>query len=112
MPEGLRVIDGGGDDPPLVRRPRDRRCSHNQRFEVSETTRRVYCGDCDQEVDAIDVLLNLARRRERLVHAAKSAKAEARRVEARLEDLKREERNARARLARLQQRIPAGEETR
>lgn len=98
--DGLRVIDGGAEDAPIVRRPRDRRCSH-RKFEVSETNRRVYCSDCDEEVDAIDVLLFLAKHRERYVHAAKSARAEARRVEARLTELKRDERNTRARLARL-----------
>src|SRR5579862_4512772 len=101
-PIGLTVIEGGGDDgdAPVVRRPRAKFCRHH-RFQLDGGSRRVYCGDCEQEVDAYEALDIMANMFERVNGRYKRAAIEARRIEVRLEELKRQERNAKARVRRL-----------
>lgn len=97
----LQVLDGGGegDAAPVTRRTRTGYCRH-QRFQLDCGSRRVYCGACEQEVDAFDALHTLAGMFERVNSRYKAASAEAKRVEARLADLKRQESNAKARVRR------------
>lgn len=101
MPD-LEVIDGGGDgEPPIRTRKTDRArryCPHN-RFEL-QAPRRVVCADCEEEVDAFAALQTIAHGIERYTDARDRAKAEARRANDELEAVKRELRNAKARLRR------------
>lgn len=113
MADGLKVIVGGNEgegDPPIRRRTRTSFCAHRH-SELDESARRVYCADCKEEVDAFGVLLNLARHRERYVGSIKRARSDARQAGQRLDEVKRMERNARARLRRLKQGLPAIELT-
>jgi hypothetical protein len=96
----LRVIAGEAEeDAPVKVRRRERFCRHH-RFQLDATARRVYCGDCEGEIDAFDALKILADMFERVNGRYKHASAEAKRVEARLQELKRQERNAKARVRR------------
>jgi hypothetical protein len=95
----LRIVDGGDAEVPVVRQPRQRFCRHG-RFRLDETARRVYCGECEQEVDAFGALYAIATMFERVNSQYKHAQAEAKHVEQRLEELKRLERNAKARVRR------------
>lgn len=94
-------------DAPVTTRPRDRSkgfCQH-ARVELDTDVRRVYCRDCGDEVPAFDHLLWLARHFERYVSRVKEAKREAEMRERSLEEVKREERNAKARLRRVRSRL-------
>ena len=96
----LTVIEGDADDgAPVIRRPRSKFCRHH-RFQLDGGSRRVYCGDCAQEVHAYDALEILAGMYERINGRYKRAVAETKRAEASLEDLKRQERNAKSRVRR------------
>lgn len=91
---------------PLRKRPRDwdrpRPDCHGRhtRCELDQDEHRVYCRDCKAEVTAFDALARLADDFERYVTTRRAAAAEVRRLEKRAEDLKREERNTKARLRR------------
>lgn len=91
------------EDAPLRKRPRDpskRLCMH-QRLELDQDVRRVYCKDCESEVDLFDALVKFARDFERHVEHRDRAKHEARRAQERLTDIKRQVRNAKAQLRRV-----------
>jgi hypothetical protein len=90
-------------DPPLRRRrdQQPRFCRHKS-LELDTEARRVYCVDCDQEVPAFDALLNFERYYDRYVSTCRRAQREAEAAEERLEELKREERNTKARIRRAQ----------
>jgi hypothetical protein len=82
--------------------PGKRYCmSHERRVELDVRARRVYCRDCGEEVPAFDYIERLARDFERYLSRMKEARRETEYREKKVEDLKREEANARARIRRL-----------
>jgi hypothetical protein len=81
------------------RRPGKRLCLH-YRVELDHDVRRVYCRDCEQEVDAFDALTLLARDFERWTVSRDRAHRETRQAQAILDEVKRELRNAKARRRR------------
>jgi hypothetical protein len=103
----LEVIEGaaeGGDAPVRLRRPeRGRYCSH--RFAtIDEDARRVYCRNCDVEIDPVTFLISLAHGIDRYRIAKQRAKQDAERAERELRRLKREIVNARSRLRTAERR--------
>lgn len=97
----FEVIDGGAGDESIRRRPAGA-CRHRRSRELVASSRRAFCGDCGAELDLFDLLLDVVRRRERYAAGARRAREEMKEVEARLDDLKRREKNARARVRRLE----------
>jgi hypothetical protein len=79
--------------------PRQTYCSHD-RVELDTDARRVYCRQCGREVPPFDYLKKLARKFEQYTTALAEAKRQTRVAEANLAELKREERNAKARARR------------
>lgn len=71
-------------------------CPH-RRARLNDENHRVYCRECDRELDAYAVLDRLAREPERWIAARRGAEQRAKFVQRRLEDLLRLERNAKAR---------------
>jgi hypothetical protein len=91
------------DDRPLATTPRPKTyCSHwpAGNVELNPETRRCHCRKCGREVAAFDVLEDLAREWERYISGRKEAQRRWRAAETRLEDLLRQERNAKARARR------------
>lgn len=99
VPLVVGTRDSTEDAPLRRRRGRTRFCLH-RRLELDEEARRVYCSDCEAEIPAFDALVKFSREFERWVIARDRARAEAVRASERLADLKRQERNAKARLRR------------
>lgn len=91
---------GGGEGSPVTRRYVPRACLH-RRIELDDVARRVYCADCQAEVDAFDSLAMLSNEFDRWVHARDRVKREATQKQDELADLKRQVRNAKAALRRL-----------
>jgi hypothetical protein len=75
---------------------------HHRRFNIDTNSRRVYCRDCDQEVDALTALIVFTTEWSRYKGNLERMQDELRALAARVEGLKREERNTKARLARAQ----------
>jgi hypothetical protein len=99
----LEVVHGaaeGGDAPVRLRRP-EGFCAHRH-SELDGASRRVYCRDCGVEVDPFTVLEKLANDYESFRVARDRMKADAKRASQELEGVKRELRNAKARLRRAQ----------
>lgn len=89
------------DDDALMRqdsKPRD--CSH-RKIRLDQTAHRAYCRDCNLEVDLFDFVWRLAGQWEVWVRQRKEAKRRAVAAQARLDETLRLERNARARVKRL-----------
>jgi len=85
------------DARPLATADRPKKfCTHN-RCELVGDTRRVYCRDCGREVPAFDVLLQLTRSHERFIEQRREAERRTKVARGHLEDLLRDERNAKAR---------------
>lgn len=76
------------------------RCEHLH-VRLDDTAHRVYCRDCDAEVDAYDFLTRLQGEWQRWVNCRKSAETQARHAQERLDELLRQEKNAKARMRRL-----------
>ena len=91
-------LRGDPDEAP-VRTGERTWCQHDQ-VTVDEVCRRVYCRNCGREVDAFGALLKFARRYESYERRVRELKREAAAVGQRVTDLKREERNAKARARR------------
>lgn len=91
----------GDDDRMLTTTGHDRRpwCGH-QRVTLDTETRRVHCRECGREVDAFDALHTIARDGERWLEQRDELRRQARRAADDLEELKRDERNAKARKRR------------
>lgn len=68
--------------------------------EVNAEQRTVTCPNCGASLDPLTVLVSLARNRESLIFKEKHQRNEINRLQARVEELKREERNVKARLER------------
>jgi hypothetical protein len=84
---------------PLTSRAKDytKHCQH-ERIELARDNRRAYCKDCGEERDLFDVLVRFAGRYEYYVESWKTAKREAETSRAQLEEVLRQERNAKSRL--------------
>lgn len=74
-------------------------CAH-RRTQFNTTSRRIHCVACEAEVDAFDVLVAFAKDRERLDAHRDYTIRLTRLAEARLAEILRQERNAKARLKR------------
>jgi hypothetical protein len=81
------------------KRPTLTGCRHDASW-VDIDARRVYCRRCEAELDPFDVLEKLARNREFLVTQGRTLRFECDRRARELEDLKRREANAKARVRR------------
>jgi hypothetical protein len=82
-------------------------CRHH-RTQFNTTSRRVHCIECGTEVDAFTVLQQLARDRERLDAHRDHVVRVTRLAEARFTEIKRQERNAKARMRRGQIELDEG----
>lgn len=87
------------------------RCWHNQHpAKIDLEARRLHCGGCGSERDPYEVMEDIARRNAVYVSTRRKLKRQIRYLEARLESLKRDERNAKSRIRNAKKR--AGLETR
>jgi hypothetical protein len=88
------------------------RC-HHRGARLDADARRVYCRECNVEIDAYEVLERIAREPERTIEERKTAQRRLRQVRSELKNLEREERNAKARKRRrtgksaMQERVEA-----
>ena len=87
------------DDAGVRTRPEPPLCLH-WAFELDEETRRVTCGRCGREIAPFNALLRLAHEDAHYVRRLAALQAQIRLADARLDGLKREERNAKARIRR------------
>jgi hypothetical protein len=107
---GGKVIDLGKvraevkDPGPFIRRKRGKYCSHLSVL-VNGEQRVVTCRACGADLDPIAVVLSFAHEWERYEASINVQKSEAERRLVSLEEVKRQERNAKSRLARLRKRI-------
>lgn len=77
------------------------KCGHHYRGRlVDGQTRKVTCRGCDEELDAFECLLDLARHHQRVQGTLDEIKRKTEAAHERLQVLLREERNAKARLRR------------
>jgi hypothetical protein len=83
-------------------------CRH-MRVELHHESRRVYCVDCGREVPAFDHLIKLAGEWEKYKHHRDRARADAKRAQARLDDIKRQEANAKSRLRSGRKRLTSAD---
>lgn len=88
--------------PAFECKPRKRGCYH-QYFILDNEKREVTCRKCGVVVDAFDALVTVSLDWTQYVSNQKMCREESDKAAARLEELKRQERNARARLKRLEQ---------
>ena len=88
------------DDAPVHRGDRPPFCMH-RKVRLDEQARRLYCRECDQEVPAFDFVKTLASDWDRYVRHRKEAQRRAEAAHIRLDEILRLERNARARLKRI-----------
>lgn len=79
-------------------------CLHD-RTTVYENARELVCRDCGAVLDPVDFLVRLARVRAHEVSRVQRLRAEERRLLERVDDLKREERNAKGRLRTAERRL-------
>jgi hypothetical protein len=89
------------EQAPLRSKERERYCPHDH-VTVDSEAHRLTCRACDREVDSIAFLERLAGDWERYRQARDAAAGQARTARQRLEETQRLERNARARLKRLE----------
>lgn len=82
---------------PVIDGKRKPYCAHD-RVELDSTNRRAYCRDCKDEVDVFDFLLRLSQNFRVYVDSWQHANREAKAATARLEELKRQERNIKSRI--------------
>ena len=88
-------------DEPLTKRPQAGHCWHRT-FSLDMEARRVYCRKCGREVPAIEALDTFAKEYTRHIDHRDRAKREANTEREKLEDLKRQVRNEKAKLRRLE----------
>lgn len=86
------------------RDPDERFCRHH-RVELHQEARRVYCVDCKRETPAFDQLVKLAGEWESYKHHRDHARTDAKRAQERLDDIKRQEANAKSRLRSARKRL-------
>lgn len=87
------------DDAPVRSAPRRGFCVCRN-YVVDHRVRRVFCRECGEEVPAFDALARFARDLERHERLRDAAHAAARDAQQKLDDLKRQIRNAKAQLRR------------
>ena len=101
--ELFSTVDQAEQNAPIAtrrRNPAEPYCGHHGGIDLVRGNRRAYCRDCGREIDCFEALQKLAGTWERYVEAWKRAKREAEAAGARLEELKRQERNIKARIRR------------
>lgn len=96
---GLDELDR---DAELISREKEPNYCRHRRLELDTDARRVYCRDCGDEVPAFDALDSFRRVYQGYTQRIRQAQAEAQALEARIEELKRRERNAKARVKRAE----------
>lgn len=87
-------------DEPLTKRPKQGFCWH-RKFSLDGEAQRVYCRDCGREVPAFEALDTFAKEYQRHIDHRERAKREANSEQEKLEDVKRQVRNEKAKLRRL-----------
>lgn len=88
-------------DEPLTKRPKQGFCWH-RRFSIDMEAQRVYCRDCGREVPAIEALDTFGKEYQRHIDHRERAKREANAEMEKLEALKRQVRNEKAKLRRAE----------
>jgi hypothetical protein len=100
--ENLIEIDFKAQEQPAIkRRSKPTPCRHGV-FELDYDSRRVYCAMCDEEIDPFNALARIEEDWSRHAATNKLRKAEAKRLEGEIDDIKRRKRNAKAALRRLE----------
>lgn len=93
------------EELPVRTKREARTCWHRQHGTfVAESARAVTCRGCGAALDPIEVLAWIAHDRENLVHAGRCLRSERDYLEQEVEKLKRQERNAKARIRRARSR--------
>lgn len=96
----LTIIKGGEVEPPLrVRHHKKRWCAHAH-VVLHMNSRRVYCADCDDEIDPFTALNNFANAYESHLAAIGRVKSELKHYSDALRDVRRQLRNDKATLRR------------
>lgn len=99
------VIPLHPERPPLdVKRSKPTGCYHRQVL-VHEEPREVRCQSCNALLDPFDVIMEYAERERRFHFASEYRQKKQRELEQRIEALKREERNTKARLNRARSKL-------
>jgi hypothetical protein len=80
------------------------KCRHSA-FEIDERTGQVWCASCDALVEPILALIKIMNKETQMVYYDRKLHQEHDRLAESLEELKREERNAKARLRRLKAKL-------
>lgn len=88
------------DDAPIRRDPKTSFCRHHK-TRLDRDARRIYCRECDAEVDSFTVIDRLVADSETWIRHRKEAERRARAAQTRLEEILRLERNARSRLKKI-----------
>lgn len=95
------------DDLPVRRSPRGLRECYHERATVNVNDRVLTCQDCEAVLDPIEFLDKLARDPSGYAESLKRIKAAAKKAQADLDDLLRQERNAKSRRRTRQTHEPA-----
>ena len=93
--------DPDAEIEPPIRRVRSRNACYHKKVIMDADARTLACKDCGSMVDWVDWLDTLVREWERYVYHWRDTRRKIREADARLAELLRLERNARARLGRL-----------
>lgn len=101
------LAEEGDDAHPVLPDPTAVYACIHRDTRLDRAARRVYCRKCGREVEAYAVLEALAHDSSRYIGAREEAKRQAELAQARLEELLRRERNAKARLRRADPPPPA-----
>jgi hypothetical protein len=95
------------DELPVRSAPFGRSCDHRRAgVTVDEQARTVRCRGCQVEMDPIAVLGSLAHQRENLVHAGFRLRDEVESLSTRVERLRKDETNVKARIRAAKKRAP------
>ena len=104
--DGGGVLKGRFGEPSMRPRQRDFSGCQHTRIEVGiGKTRGVSCIDCGMVLDAVAVLYQYATKERRLYWQFEEGKKRLKEIEERAGELLRQEKNAKARLRRLERRI-------
>lgn len=95
--ELFTTADKAREATPITKGPRKPYCAHDK-ITLDDRNRRAYCRECKDEIDLFDFSMRLCGRWEACIESWKRADREAKAARARLEELKREERNIKARI--------------
>jgi hypothetical protein len=92
------------DDAPITKEF-ERFCAH-RRARIDGTARRLYCRECEREIDAMDFLIRLANDYGYYVRAREAALAKMQKANRELVDVERRVKNAKARARRAGDGLP------